>query len=205
MKLFLGLVSCSLLIYLSINVPLYSNAVSSEIGLNWTEVDTHWKNAGTDSVPIADSIYYVNIIPSYVVNSGQQVLSASEGDNQDDTSSFQGLLDWIRGKQIISPYVAQIYIPPGVYNFSDQIIMHSNISLKGAGSHQTELKFLIRADSTSSTMSTLDCRKDAILVSGTDDNYIIGVGIEDLKIVRIRDGLSERHIPGFGLEPKPGY
>jgi hypothetical protein len=88
----------------------------------------------------------------------------------------------------------RIFIPPGVYNFSDQIIMSSNISLKGAGSHQTELRFLIRADSTSTTMSTEDCRKDAILVAGSDDNILEKVGIEDLKIVRIRDGLSPTEV-----------
>lgn len=92
---------------------------------------------------------------------------------------------------------AQIYIPPGVYNFSDQIVMGSNISLKGAGSHQTELRFLIRADSTSTSMSETDCRKDAILISGygtLSAQRIRNVGIEDLKIVRIREGLSEREV-----------
>ena len=93
----------------------------------------------------------------------------------------------------------RIYIPPGVYNFSDQIIMSSNISLKGAGSHQTELRFLIRADSTSTSMSKIDCRKDAILVNGTGTlpaQMIRNVGIENLKIVRIREGLSPSEVKG---------
>jgi hypothetical protein len=88
-------------------------------------------------------------------------------------------------------------IPSGVYNFSDQIVMHSNISLKGAGSNLTELRFLIRADSTSTTMSETDCKKDAIFVNGSGTQpaqRIYNVGIEDLKIVRIREGLTAREV-----------
>ncbi len=39
-------------------------------------------------------------------------------------------------------------------------------TFKGAGSHLTTMRFLIREDSTSTTMSEADCRKDAILISG---------------------------------------
>lgn len=168
--------------------------MNGEFGANWAEVDSLWRHAGAFSVSEPDSVYHITAIPNYVQIDNIPVESAIAGDNQDDAPSFRGLINWIANQQNNYQYTAQIHIPPGVYNFSDQIIMSSNISLKGAGSHQTELRFLIRADSTSSTMSETDCRKDAILVAGSDDNILEKVGIEDLKIVRIRDGLSEREV-----------
>lgn len=78
--------------------------------------------------------------------------------------------------------------------------MHSNISLKGAGSDLTELIFLIQSDPTSSSMSMIDCRKDAILISGIGESSperIYNVGIEDIKIVRIREGLTPKEVKSF--------
>lgn len=118
-------------------------------------------------------------------------VSVNPDDEYDDHESFQTLIDFLAERYLNRSEHIRIIIPAGTYNFSDQIIMHSNISLKGAGSHLTELRFLIRADSTSSTMSKADCRKDAILISGTDDAFRYNCGIEDLKIERIRDGISE--------------
>jgi len=75
--------------------------------------------------------------------------------------------------------------------------MHSNISLKGDGSDFTELRFLIKSDS---IMTKTDCQKDAILISGIGESAsdrISNVGIEDLKIVRIRQGLSAKEVKFF--------
>jgi len=54
----------------------------------------------------------------------------------------------------------------------------------GSGSDSTMFRFNIV---TNSTMTSADCRKDAILVKGSDDANISKVGIEDIKIVRVRD------------------
>jgi hypothetical protein len=43
-------------------------------------------------------------------------------------------------------------------------------------------------------LSETDCKKDAIFVNGSDDERIYNVGIEDLKIVRIREGLTAREV-----------
>jgi hypothetical protein len=157
-----------------------------------------WASAGSNAV--IDSIFTINVsaIPdsvSYVLNGVvTPIPSATPNDEIDDSFSFRKLIIWMEDNITIHGIHAQIYIPAGTYYFSDQIVMADSISLKGAGSHLTELRFLIRADSTSSTMSKADCRKDAILISGTDDAFRYNCGIEDLKIVRIRDGLSEREV-----------
>lgn len=121
-------------------------------------------------------------------------VSANPDDDIDDSGCFKALLGFIALRKLNLSEHIRILIPPGIYNFSDQIIMHSNISLKGAGSHLTTLRFLIRADSNSTTMSKADCRKDAILISGSDDAYKYNCGIEDLKIERIRNGISEGEV-----------
>ncbi|GAB1365658.1 hypothetical protein MASR1M36_05290 [Candidatus Cloacimonadaceae bacterium] len=103
-------------------------------------------HAGAFSVAEPDSIYNLTAIPNYVQIDNLPVESAIAGDNQDDAPSIRGLINWIANQQNNFQYTAQIYIPRGTYHFSDQIVMYSNISLKGAGSHQTELRFLINAD-----------------------------------------------------------
>lgn len=175
-----------------------------------------WASAGSNAV--IDSIFTINVsaIPdsvSYVLNGVvTPIPSATPNDEIDDSFSFCKLIIWMEDNITIHGIHAQIYIPPGVYNFSDQIVMGSNISLKGAGSHQTELRFLIRADSTSTSMSETDCRKDAILISGygtLSAQRIRNVGIEDLKIVRIREGLSKREVKekvgGYSTYNGTGY
>jgi hypothetical protein len=163
-------------------------------------VYSSWRSAGSSAV--IDSVFTINVraIPDSLTyyslsdSTHHHIPPAVPDYEEDDSFTFTKLVIWMRDNIANQGIHAQIYIPPGVYNFSDQIVMGSNISLKGAGSHQTELKFLINADTTDTTMTTLDCRKDAILVSGTDDAYKYNIGIEDLKIVRIRDGLSEREV-----------
>jgi predicted outer membrane repeat protein len=121
-------------------------------------------------------------------------VSAIPNDEMDDSAVFTALIEFIKDRHLNETGHVRILIPPGVYNFSDQIVMHSNISLKGAGSDLTELRFLIQADPTSGTMTQDDCRKDAIRINGSEDAPISNVGIEDLKIVRIREGLSPREV-----------
>ncbi|MFA7213644.1 MAG: hypothetical protein WC111_07130, partial [Candidatus Cloacimonadaceae bacterium] len=124
-------------------------------------------------------------------------VSAIPNDDIDDSDVFNDLIDFLNSRKLNETDHVRIHIPAGVYNFSDQIVMHSNISLKGAGSNLTELRFLIRADSTGTTMSEADCKKDAIFVNGSGTQpaqRIYNVGIEDLKIVRIREGLSAREV-----------
>ena len=160
-----------------------------------------WAAAGSNA--IIDSVFTINVVSipdSMTYESGSiqvPIPNAQSGDGFDNATTFNLLISWLKDRPWLQNIHAQINIPPGIYNFSDQIVMQSNISLKGAGSHQTELRFLIRADSTSSTMSETDCRKDVILVSGTDDAYKYNCGIEDLKIVRIRDGLTTRAVKEY--------
>jgi hypothetical protein len=160
-----------------------------------------WRTAGCNA--IIDSVFSINVVSipdsmTYQSNGIHvPIPNAQPGEGFDNSTSFNLLINWLKGRPWLQGFHAEIYIPPGVYNFSDQIELFSNISLKGAGSHQTELRFLIRADSTSTSMSTSDCRKDAILVNGTGTlpaQRIRKVGIEDLKIVRIRDGLSPAEV-----------
>ncbi len=163
-------------------------------------VYSSWRSAGSSAV--IDSVFTINVraIPDSLTyyslsdSTHHHIPPAVPDDEEDDSFSFSKLIIWMRDNITNQGIHAQIYIPAGTYNFSDQIVMHTNISLKGAGSHLTELRFLIRADSTSTIMSTSDCRKDAILVAGSDDNILEKVGIEDLKIVRIRDGLSPAEV-----------
>jgi hypothetical protein len=130
----------------------------------------YWKTVGSNAV--IDSVFTINVldIPDEITYELEGVDTpipeAQPGEGFDNSLTFNELIKWINSNVDSVLVHTQIYIPPGVYNFSDQIVMGSNISLKGAGSHQTELRFLIRADSTSTSMSTSDCRKDAILISG---------------------------------------
>ena len=154
-----------------------------------------WAAAGSNA--ILDSVFTINVldIPDEITYELEGVETpipeAQPGEGFDNSLTFNELIKWINSNVDSVLVHTQIYIPEGTYYFSDQITMHTNISLKGAGSHLTTLRFLIRADSTSSTMSKADCRKDAILISGTDDAFRYNCGIEDLKIERIRDGISE--------------
>ena len=161
-------------------------------------VYSSWISAGSNA--IIDSLVTINVleIPDDVTYDFGGVYvpipEAQSGEGFDNSLTFNKLIKWINTNVDSVLVHTQIYIPPGIYNFSDQIIMHSNISFKGAGSHLTTLRFLIRADSTSTTMSKADCRKDAILISGSDDAYKYNCGIEDLKIERIRNGISEGEV-----------
>jgi hypothetical protein len=195
-------VLCILVVTISCSIS-YAFVINSEFVDPSVPADSvyhKWVSAGSNAV--IDSVFTINVraIPDSVTyhsindSTYNHIPPAVPDDDTDDSFTFSKLIIWMRDNITSHGIHAQIYIPPGTYNFSDQIIMSSNISLKGAGSHQTELRFLIRADSTSTTMSTLDCRKDAILVSGSDDNIKYNIGIEDLKIVRIREGLSEREV-----------
>lgn len=105
-----------------------------------------WAAAGSNAV--IDSIFTIDVtaIPDTayysVGDSTYTIPNAIPNDNSDDSYSFNKLMIWIKQKISVNGIHAQILIPPGVYNFSDQIVMHSNISLKGAGSDLTELRFL---------------------------------------------------------------
>ena len=180
----------------------------------------HWRTAG--SIAVIDSVFTINVraIPDSVTYSSisdsttNHIPPAVPDDDTDDSFTFSKLIIWMRDNIAIHGIHAQIYIPPGTYDFKDQLVMYSNISLKGAGSHLTELRFLIRADSTSTTMSETDCRKDAILISGSGilpAQRIRNIGIEDLKIVRIRQGLTPSEVKEkvgdhcCNGNPYPGY
>lgn len=162
-----------------------------------------WESAGSNAIinPLTViEIDITNIEPIVSFNyvtlqiDTTSFVSAIPNDEMDDSAVFTALIDFVRDRQLNETGHVRILIPPGVYNFSDQIVMHSNISLKGAGSNLTELRFLIREDSTGTTMSEADCKKDAIFVNGSDDQRNYNVGIEDLKIVRIKEGLSAREV-----------
>ncbi|MFA5667156.1 MAG: choice-of-anchor Q domain-containing protein [Candidatus Cloacimonadaceae bacterium] len=157
-----------------------------------------WESAGSNA--IIDSVFFIDVsdIPDDVTYEFEGVDTpipeAQSGEGFDNSLTFNELIKWINSNVDSVLVHTQIIIPPGIYNFSDQIIMHTNISLKGAGSDLTELRFLIQSDPTSGTMTQDDCRKDAIRINGSDDAPLSNVGIEDLKIVRIREFLSEGEI-----------
>jgi hypothetical protein len=163
-----------------------------------------WALAGSHAV--IDSILTIDVtaIPDSITYESGGVLvpipDAQSGDGFDNSEVFNRLIKWTNSNVDSVNVHTRILIPPGVYNFSDQIVMHSNISLKGAGSDLTELRFLIQSDPTSGTMTLDDCRKDAIQVNGSGElphQRIHSVGIEDLKIIRIREGLSPREVKSF--------
>ena len=129
-----------------------------------------WASAGSGAtidtlaireIDITDIEPIVSLVPNSSIIDTTSFVSAIPDDDLDDSGCFKALIEFLLLRQLNTSDHIRIYIPPGVYNFSDQIVLHSNISLKGAGSHQTELRFLIRADSTSTSMSETDCRKDA--------------------------------------------
>lgn len=99
-----------------------------------------WAAAGSNAV--IDSVFTIDVtaIPDSVTYSTlsdtthYHIPSAAPNDDTDDYFSFSKLMLWMKDNIANHGIHAQIYIPPGVYNFSDQIVMHSNISFKGAGS-----------------------------------------------------------------------
>lgn len=148
-----------------------------------------WASAGSNAV--IDSVFTIDVtaIPDSVTYSTlsdsthYHIPNAAPNDETDDYFSFSKLILWMKNNIANQGIHAQIYIPPGVYNFSDQIVMHSNISLKGEGSDLTTLRFMIKSDA---VMDSAACNKDAILITGTSESpqdRIFNVGIEDLKII----------------------
>ncbi|MCB5253095.1 MAG: hypothetical protein RBR69_09610 [Candidatus Cloacimonadaceae bacterium] len=104
-----------------------------------------WASAGSNAV--IDSVFTIDVtaIPDIMTYESDDVFvpipDAQGGDGFDNSLTFNELIKWVN-THIDSVLVhTQIFIPYGVYNFSDQIVMHSNISLKGAGSDKTELSF----------------------------------------------------------------
>ncbi len=159
-----------------------------------------WEFAGCSA--INDSIYEFDItaVPDTVYNITTMGLipNAMPGDGYNDYLSFFLLIEWIENRDWYGTKHARIVIPEGEYDLFDQIVMGNNISLRGAGSDQTILRFAIKADSTN--MNQAACRKDAILISGSDilpQYRIYNVGIENLKIVRIREGLTPEEVKYF--------
>ncbi len=152
-----------------------------------------WEYSGSHAV--IDPMFTVNVtsIPDSMTceSEGMTVpipdAQASEG--FDNSYTINKLVDWLANYICPQGIHAQIYIPEGVYHFNDQIVMKSNISLKGAGSDLTELRLLIRAfptDPADSIMTHLHCKKDAIRINGSGNQpnqLITNVGIEDIKIV----------------------
>lgn len=112
-----------------------------------------WQSAGLNV--LIDSVFVINVasIPDSIsyLQFGVYVPipDAQTGEGFDNSLIFNQITVWLSSRLWLQGIHSQIYIPPGVYNFSEQIAMHSNISLKGAGSNITELRFLIKADSTS--------------------------------------------------------
>jgi len=153
-----------------------------------------WAAAGSNAV--IDSVITINAtaIPDSIKEYGTDNLipPAQHVGEYDNSLTFNMLMYSLSRQSWIQNVHAQIYIPPGTYDFKDQLVMYSNISLKGEGSDATTLRFLIVTDS---TMSAADCKKDAILVAGPDYAIITKVGIENLKIIRVQgDDLSENQI-----------
>jgi len=147
-----------------------------------------WKTAGTNAT--IDSVFTINIttIPDSVTfvldGVDTPIPKAVPNDGADDSFSFSKLITWMKDNIAINGIHAQIYTPSGTYHFRDQIVVASNISLKGDGSDETELIFLIDADPSSTNMTGSDCKKDAILVmgEGTLPHQLISkAGIEDIK------------------------
>lgn len=68
-------------------------------------------------------------------------ISAIPNDDSDDHDSFQILIDFIQLRELNLTEHIRILLPVGVYNFSDQLVLRSNISLKGEGSSSTILDF----------------------------------------------------------------
>lgn len=151
-----------------------------------------WESAGSNA--LIDSVVTINVAEIsdtiFVLGTNDPIPDAQTVAGFDNSLTFNELIKWINTNIDSLLVHTQIYIPEGIYHFNDQIVLNPNISLKGEGSHLTELRFLINADPEHTTMSGPDCKKDAVLVSGTDDNHIYGAGIEDLKIIRIREGLT---------------
>jgi len=154
-------------------------------------VYTRWASAGSNAD--IDSVLCINVtaIPDSMTYLQLGVYvpipDAQSGEENDNSSIINGLINWIKGRVWHQSIHAQIYIPAGTYHFRDQIVLASNISLKGDGSDKTELIFLIDADPSSTNMTVSDCKKDAILVMGEGElpNQLISkAGIEDLKIIR---------------------
>ena len=144
-----------------------------------------WALAGSHAE--IDSVFTIDVtaIPDtfLILNTSIPIPNAQNGDGFDNSEVFEHLITWIISNVGSVNVHTRILIPPGVYNFSDQIVMHSNISLKGAGSDLTELRFLIQSDPTSGTMTQDDCRKDAIRINGSGElphQRIHSVGIEEV-------------------------
>ena len=97
-----------------------------------------WESAGSNA--IIDSVFFIDVsdIPDDVTYQFEGVDTpipeAQSGEGFDNSLTFNELIKWINSNVDSELVHTQIIIPPGIYNFSDQIVMHSNICLKGAGS-----------------------------------------------------------------------
>lgn len=100
-----------------------------------------WKTAGCDSLTLTiRDIDITNIEPIVSFNTTTSLDdttyfdSTIPNDDIDDSNVFNDLIDFLVLRKLNILEHIRINIPSGVYNFSNQIVMHSNISLKGAGS-----------------------------------------------------------------------
>nr|MDK2850323.1 hypothetical protein [Candidatus Cloacimonadota bacterium] len=90
-----------------------------------------WEAAGSNAA--IDSLFIIDVtsIPDSITYLQMEVdvpiPDAQTGDGFDNSPIINGLIDWLKDRPSLHGIHAQIYIPPGVYNFSDQIVMHSNI------------------------------------------------------------------------------
>jgi len=167
-----------------------------------------WKTAGSNAT--LDSVFIINIttIPDSVTFLLDEVVTpipkAVPNDGEDDSFSFSTLIFWLKNNIAINGIHAQIYIPPGTYNLSDQLVMYSNIGLKGDSCEAPELIFSIISGS---VMDSTACNKDAILIMGSGsqpDQVISNVGIENLKIIRERESVSPEAVYDWVYESKNG-
>ncbi len=80
-----------------------------------------WASAGSNAV--IDSVYTINVtaIPDtiYIQGTFDPIPDAQTGDSIDNSLTFNNLIVWLSGRSWLQGIHAQIYIPPGVYNFSD--------------------------------------------------------------------------------------
>lgn len=167
----------------------FAYVITEELNSSGVPADSvflKWRTTGCDSIshPIRE-IDVTNIPPIVCLNLATATVdttyfnSAIPDDNTDDSSCFQSLIDFLQLRDLNLTEHIRIHIPPGDYNFSDGIIMQSNISLKGAGSNSTCFLFDIR-DTLNNTMTLDHYKSNCIEIC----NYVSNIGIEDINISR---------------------
>jgi parallel beta-helix repeat protein len=163
----------------------YIDDHDNQLGSNSAAIESAWANAGyaggVENLIDPDPAYIYDIsalpdslkaIPWYCIDA-----IPNSPDTSINTTAFRQLLKALNNPD--DPYLSHsikiLSIPPGIYNISDSLKLPSNIIIRGDGSEQTILNFIVPENP---TMTNSNCLNAFEMIG------INNTGIEDLTIKR---------------------